>query len=332
MLLYALSNDLIHWKGSFMVKELIGLDRMCLTVKKEDLLMYNDNCINEFNETERAIKIEPSVLNEDLYDVRITAPKLYAHTNEKNVTGNLLNDLVNVINERLELYGIMYDITNANLGSFEINVNINDIQLYYVLKLIAKANINDNFKAFYVENKDGIQSVKINRTEYLVKVYKKSEHLQEQFQQVEQDHLVRFEVSTNRTKEKAKILGNETTLQSLVENWDNVVAWYCRCINLSIKKPIEKYMKDIEKQVIVMLEAGLKPRQIIDLMMFREDLIDLLTIENAIRKYYKKSKHKHANRDIKAIHNRLLKLDEERYQQVKNNIEKFQELYDLIGI
>ena len=36
-----------------MLKDLIGLDRLCLTVKEEDLLMYNDNCINELNELEK---------------------------------------------------------------------------------------------------------------------------------------------------------------------------------------------------------------------------------------------------------------------------------------
>lgn len=314
-----------------MLKSLIGADRMCLTVKKEDLLMYNDNCIKELNENERAIKIEPNALNSDLYDVKITLPKLYAHTNEKNVKGDLLKDLVNVVNERLELYGIMLDVANANLGSFEINVNINDIQLYYVMKLISKANIHDNLKAFIVENKNGIQSVKVKKAKYILKVYKKSEHLQECFQSVEDEHLVRFEVSTNVATEKAKILGDNITLQGLIDNWESVIEWYCNCIRLTVKQPIERYLKDIEKQVIVMLERGLKPRQIIDLMMFREDLIDLLPIENAIKKHYKKSKNKNANRDIKAIHNRLKKLNEERYLQVTNNIEKLDKLYEILG-
>ena len=316
----------------FKLFETVGLDRFCLTATDKELIAYNDDCISELNENERGIKIEQSRLNKGLYEIKITAPMMFHSTNEKNVTLNNLHELIPAIEKRLELYNISLDVANAKLGSFEINTNFNDIKLYSLLKLIAKANINDNFKAFIVENINGIQSVKIKKSEYMAKTYKKSEHLQELFQPTEQEHLVRFEISTNRDREKEKMLGDNITLQGLICNWDNVVFWYCNCIKNTIKKPIDKWCKSVEKDVIGMLEQGMKPRQIIDLMMFREDLIDLLPIENAIRKHYKKSKNKNANRDIKAIHNRLNKLDEERYQQVTNNIEKLNEIYAILGI
>lgn len=314
------------------VAEQIGLDRICLTVKEEDLQMYNDNCITELNELEKAIQIRPNALNKGLYDVNITVPKLFAHTNEKNVTGDLLQAMPNIIQERLELYGIMLDVANANLGSFEINVNINDIRLYYVLKLIAKANINDNLKAFIVENKNGIQSVKVKKAKYILKVYKKSEHLQECFQSVEDEHLVRFEVSTNVASEKAKILGNNITLQGLIDNWEDIISWYRNCIKLTVKKPIEKYVEDMEKQILTMLEAGLKPQQIVDRYLVGVELIDLYPIESGIKKHYKKIKKANASRDIKRIHDRLKKANPEAYNQLVGNVEKLQQLYDVLGI
>ena len=312
--------------------KLIGLDRFCLTATTKELVPYNEDCIPELNENAKGINIECSRLNQGLYEISVTAPMMFYNSNEKNVTLDKLPLMIKILQKRLEEYGISLDVANVKLGSFEINTNFDDVKLYALLKLIAKANVNDHFKAFIVENINGIQSVKIKKSEYMAKAYKKSEHLQELFQSTEAEHLVRFEISTNRDREKAKMLGDNITLQGLIDNWDNVLVWYCNCIKNTIKKPVAKYCSDIEKQVISMLEAGLKPRQIIDKLMFKEDLIDLYPIENAFTKHYKKAKRGSVSRDINRIHDRLKSIDEERYQQVTNNIEKLQEIYAILGI
>lgn len=334
MILYVLSDDLIHGKRGYMSEETkqIGLDRLVLTVKATDVVTKGDD-VPMLDINDGAIVVRPNALHRDLIDIMVNAPKLFNGTNEKNLTVEQMYNLTEIIQKQLEEHGVLVDVARLKLGSFEVNYNVNDKKFYDVLQLIAKANINDNLKAFKVENKDGIQSVKIKKQRYNLKVYKKSEHLEERFECIEEEHLVRFEVATNSDKEKQKIMQDDLTLIGLIENWERVEEWYRNCIKLTVKKPIEKYVEDMEKQILTMLEAGIKPNKVIETLMFREDLIDLLPFENAMKKHYKKiGNTKNVSRGIKTAHNRLKKLDEERYNEVVGNIQKLEELYELINL
>ena len=308
----------------------IGLDRLVLTVKETDVVTKGDD-VPMLDINDGAIVVRPNALHKDLIDIMVNAPKLFHGTNEKNLTVEQMYDLTEIIQKQLEEHGVLVDVARLKLGSFEVNYNVNDKKFYDVLQLIAKANINDNLKAFKVEDKNGIQSVKIKKQRYNLKIYKKSEHLEERFERIEEEHLVRFEVATNSDKEKQKIMQDDLTLIGLIENWERVEEWYRNCIKLTVKKPIERYIKDMEKQCIQRLEQGVKPSVLVNELMFREDLIDLIVFDSAMRKHYKKQKKQPTNA-IKSTHNRLKKLNAERYNQVVGNVEKLQELYALIGL
>ena len=309
----------------------IGLDRMCLTVNYDDLVIEGDD-LSVIDVKDGAIVLRPNAFHKDLVDIMVNAPKLFYATNERNVTTDKMFNLIEVIQEQLEEHGILADIGNIKLGSFEVNYNIDDSKFYDVFALIGKANINDNLKAFYVEDKNGIQSVKIKKQRYTVKIYKKSEHLQERFEPTEEDTVVRFEVSTNSDKEKQKIMGDDLTLRGLIENWERVEDWYRNCIKLTVKKPIEKYVADMEKQCIEKLEAGLRPTDVITWLMLRQDLVDVVVFEGAIKKHYKKHKKSSPTSVIKSAHKRLQNTNEKRYKETTGNVQKMHEFYELIGL
>lgn len=310
----------------------IGLDRVVLTVKETEIGFKGDD-VTMINVQEGAIRIRHNAMHKDLLDISVNCPKLFYGTNEKNLNGSELYSVIDVIQDELEKQGLLVDVGNLKLGSFEVNYNVNDEKFYDVFRLIAKANVNDNLKAFYVENKDGIQSVKVKKQRYNVKIYKKSEHLKEQFEPVEEENVVRFEVFTNNDIEKAKIMGENLTLQGLIDNWERVERWYAEKIKLTIKKPVEKYIKQLEDECIALLERGVKPSDVVATLMLRQDLIDIVAFENAVRKRYKKiGKTKNSSRDVKTAHNRIKKIDEVRYNQVVGNVAKLEELYDLIGL
>ena len=310
----------------------IGLDRVVLTVDEEQVKTQEGVDMYKVNIKDKAIFIRPNALNGGKVDVNITCPKIFGDTNEKNVTVEDFDYLIETIQDTLEGEGVLLDVANARLGSFEVNYNVNDSKFYDVLKLIAKANINDNLKAFYVENKDGIQSVKVKKKRYTVKVYKKSEHLQESFKPIDEEYVVRFEVSTNAPDEKEKLFGGEVTLQGLIDNWERVEEWYRNCIKLTIKKPIEKYIKQLEDDCLALLERGVKPSNVVATLMLREDLVDVVAFENAMKKHYKATGKKKPHSVIKSAHKRMLQLDENKYNQVVGNVSKLEELYDLIGL
>ncbi len=309
----------------------IGLDRLVLTVKATDVVTKGDD-VPMLDINDGAIVVRPNALHRDLIDIMVNAPKLFNGTNEKNLTVEQMYNLTEIIQKQLEEHGVLVDVARLKLGSFEVNYNVNDKKFYDVLQLIAKANINDNLKAFKVENKDGIQSVKIKKQRYNLKVYKKSEHLEERFECIEEEHLVRFEVATNSDKEKQKIMQDNLTLIGLIENWERVEEWYRNCIKLTIKKPIEKYIKQLEDDCLALLERGVKPSNVVATLMLREDLVDVVAFENAMKKHYKATGKKKPHSVIKSAHKRMLQLDENKYNQVVGNVSKLEELYDLIGL
>ena len=309
----------------------IGLDRITLTVNESEITVKEDVELFKVNIKDGTIVVRPNGVNRDKVDINITLPKLFDCTNENNVSVDDFEYLIPVIQDTLESDGVLLDVANARLGSFEVNFNVNDSKFYDVFELISKANIHDNLKAFKVENKDGIQSVKIKKNKYTVKIYKKSEHLMETFKPVEEEFVVRFEVSTNNYTQKERLLGKDVTLQGLIENWSTVEDWYKACIKNTIKKPVEKYVSDMEKQCTERLKQGVKPSVLANEMIYRQDMVDMIVFDNVMKKHYKSINKKPTN-TIKATHNRLKKLDETRYNQTTGNVSKLQELYDLIGV
>lgn len=316
------------------VSKEIGLDRVTVMAHKEQIQVIGDVDMLEVNIKDDGITIRNSALNEDFVEIKVTCPKVFYDTNERNITVEDMEYLVECIQDLLEEQGILVSVGELKLGSFEVNYNINDSKFYDVFELISRASIHENLKSFKVENKNGIQSVKVPKQRYHVKIYKKSEHLMERFKPIEEDCVVRFEVSTNVDREKALIFGNEVpTLNGLIERWDKVIEWYKNKIRLSIKNPVESYIKDMEQQCYEMLERGLKPSVVANTMIYRQDMVDMIVFDNAMKRYYKSiGNTKNVSKNIKSTHNRLKKLDEERYYQTVGNVTTLQELYELLNI
>ncbi len=314
----------------------IGLDRVSLSVHESEVKGLDGESLvltDDVNIQDGTIIIKYSNPNNGLMNVNINCPKLFNDTNEKNVTFEDLDYVIELASDLLVSHGIMLDVRYSRLGSFEVNVNMNGLRFYYVMQLIAKANTNNNLKTFKVENKNGIQSVKINKNKYKVKIYKKSEHLQEQGQDVSEQYLVRFEVSTNDYTQKQRLMSDDITMNGLINNWNDIEKWFKVCIRETIKKPIERYLKDMENECIKMLEQGLKPSVVANTMIYRQDMVDMIVFDNAIRKYYKTiGKTKNVSTTIKSTHNRLKKLDENRYLETTDNVSTLQELYEILGI
>ena len=312
----------------------IGLDRITLTVKDEQIEYHgtSENGLYQVNFKEDGIVIRPNQVNKGKTDINITVPKIFNATNEQNVTQEDFEYIVPMVEDILLHEKVFLDVGESNLGSFEINYNVNNPKLYDCLIVVCKAVINNGHKVYKVENQDGIQSVKIKKARHTIKIYKKSEHIQEQGQQVEDEHLVRFEVSTNVLDEKKRLLGNDITLNGLIHQWQDVEDWYKSCINNSIKKPVNKYLKQLEDECFERLNQGTKPSMLVNDLMFRNDLIDLCVFDNALKRHYKSTGKTKPYSVIKSTHARLEKLNPKRYQEVTGNVQELEKFYNLLGI
>lgn len=312
----------------------IGLDRVTLTVKDNEIEYHgtNENGLYQVKVKEDGIVIRPNNLNKDKTDINITVPKVFNATNERNVTQEDFEYIVPMIEDILLHEKVFLDVGESNLGSFEINYNVNNQKLYDCLMLVCKAIINNGHKVYKVENKNGIQSIKIKKARHIIKIYKKSEHLQEIGQEAIEDYVVRFEVSTNVLDEKKRLLGDDITLNGLIHQWQDVEDWFKSCIKNSIKKPVNKYLKQLEDECLERLNQGVKPSQVVNDLMFKSDLIDLSVFDNAIKRHYKATGKKRPQSVIKSTHARLKKLNPKRYQEVTGNVEELEKFYKLLEI
>ena len=311
--------------------EIIGIDRLNLSVPEQNILVNEGIDLDSININNGMITV-PDRGKKDKKIFSIIPSKLYGETNEKNVPIYKMNEVIEMIQEILTKNGIVFDVRYEYLTSFEVNANINDKKLYDSIDVIAKANIFKNQTVFKAENGEGIQSLKIPKNKYTGKVYKKSEHLQEQGYDVEQEHLVRFEISTGDWTQKERLFGDDCSLNGLANNGDKVLEWFMVCIRETIKKPVEKYLKQLENECVDKLNAGVKPSQVINELMFTNRLVDLTVFDNAMKRHYKDSGKKKPQTVIKSTHNRLKKLNEDRYNQVVGNVESLERFYQYIGI
>ena len=346
-----------------MVIQKIGLDRISLVINSENIVVDTKKVVGLQKGEGTMVydlatnkKIEIAVLNRKIrgagigevdtdaivvrnnnfdknkFDIVVNGAKLLYGTNERNIEGLALERLAEEVACKLASEGIYIDMSKATIGSVEINYNIDDKKLYDVFELIAKANMYEGFKAYKVEVKDGIQTVKIKKDKYELKIYRKTEQLKETGKLVDSGNLVRFEVSTNVNSEKAKFLGDNMTLESLVENWDKAMAWYLRCIDLTINKPIDKYITEVEGLIIASMRSGKKPSEVATGLLLNNNLLDFEIFSNAVKKHYKQNKKGSPSSVLKGIRKKLEKANSERFKSMTGNLEKLEEFYKEIGL
>lgn len=296
---------------------MIGIDRINLSTNKVDITLVNENTLGvNYNHLTKG------------YTIPVPLPSLIYGNNAKNLVQDQLAKAKELLQYELDKLNLKVD--DLKITYLELNFNINDIGLYTTLDLISKAMLLDSKKIMLTKTIDGIQSLKVHKATYDIKIYKKSEMLRETGQGYPKENILRFEVSSNDRKTLDRLLPNRH-FDDIYNNWSDLVDWYKQSMQKGFKEPIKKYVKELVNNAYRLIKIGLKPNEVIDTLLFSQKLVDTYVFEEAFKRYYKK-----LNKDPYGIiayqKNRLKKLDEGQYNITKGNIKKLDKLYKEIGI
>lgn len=303
--------------------EVIGVSDFDLTIKGISLQEKDDYTIKV------TLMKKPNI--NFVLDVNI--PKLLYNTNERNAS-NLehLTEVNQIIQKKLSEVGVYTDMTKARVSSLEINVNSTDSKLYDAMKIIRKGFNASNEKVFVVESKNNIESLMVKNSYLKVKVYNKTQQLQDTGQLYENKNLVRVEVSTGKDGTIKTITGNDPTIDGIIENWDKVENWFRSVIEKHIKKPCEEYNKAVENAMVQELKQGHRTYDILTLQAEQGNLVDLELFTRAMKRYYKETGKSKPYTVIKNTKNRYEKLNKCRYDMMTGNIEALEKLWNGIGL
>jgi hypothetical protein len=263
----------------------------------------------------------------------VNVPKLLYNTNERNANNLLhLSEINQIIEKKLGEVGVHADMTKARLSSIEININSTDKKLYDAMKIIRKGfNASDN-KVFVVENKNKIESLKTGNDYAQVKVYNKSQQLQDTGQLWENENLVRVEISTKHRGAINIITGHNPCMDGIIENWDRLEKWFeCR-VDDYIKKPCDEYNKAVESAMVEKLKQGNKTYDVLAMQAVQGNLVDIEIFARAMKRYYKETERKSPATSIKNTKNRFEKYDNELYDSLVGNIDALDKLWKQIGL
>ena len=303
--------------------EIIGVSDFNLTIKGISLQDKDDYSIKV------TLMKKPSV--NFVLDVNI--PKLLYNTNERNAN-NLkhLSEVNQIIEKKLSEVGVYTDMTKARISSLEINVNSTDKKLYDAMKIIRKGFNVSNDKVFIVESDNEIESLMVKNSYLKVKVYNKSQQLQDTGQLQENENLVRVEVSTGKDKTIRQITGDNPCMDGIIENWDKLEKWFKDTIEKQIKKPCDEYNKAVENAMVEKLKQGHKTYDVLTLQAVQGNLVDMEIFSRAIKRYYKETGRKSPYTSIKNTKNRFEKCDDELYDKLTGNIDALDRLWEQIGL
>lgn len=266
----------------------------------------------------------------------VNAPRLFEETNEKNVcTIKDLAQLPKIIEEKLSERGVLVNLEESNIKYFEINANTEDPMFKETLELINEGWKSIGEKVYFVDGEDGIESMKCKRATRTLKIYDKAKELKETGQKCSCENLIRVEVSISHTTTIKQLLKNDTSFVNFCNSLDVIQDYYRKIIIDDIQKPAKKLMNKLEKDIYKELESGKKPQQIytsyINDKVKRKLIVDLAVFDNAMAKYYKKNKKKNLSRDIKSLHNKIIKATSlENYQRLTNNMERIERFIEMI--
>lgn len=278
-----------------------------------------------------AIQVKSSNFDKNSFVISVNCAKLLYNSNERNVTKDKVELVGQIVEKKLAEYGLYVDASTLKISSIEVNYNVDDVKLYDTLEMITKASLKDGQKVLQAVTKDGIQSLKVNKGRYELKIYKKSEQLKETGNITDTDNLVRFEISTSHSQELDKLIPSRS-LMDLVNNWDGVEAWYKRCITNSIKKPIVKYKNEIEGRMVASMDAGKKPSKAVLELLLENDLMDISIVGSAVKKHYKNTGKKKPSSVINGINKKLKEANSTRYEKMTGNLEKLEEFFNELGV
>lgn len=299
--------------------------------------------VSDFNLTIKGISLQ----DKDDYSIKVTLmkkpgvnfvldiniPKLLYNTNERNAN-NLkhLSEVNQIIEKKLSEVGVYTDMTKARISSLEINVNSTDKKLYDAMKIIRKGFNVSNDKVFIVESDNEIESLMVKNSYLKVKVYNKSQQLQDTGQLQENENLVRVEVSTGKDKTIRQITGDNPCMDGIIENWDKLEKWFKDTIEKQIKKPCDEYNKAVENAMVEKLKQGHKTYDVLTLQAVQGNLVDMEIFSRAIKRYYKETGRKSPYTSIKNTKNRFEKCDDELYDKLTGNIDALDRLWEQIGL
>lgn len=303
--------------------EVIGVSDFNLTIKGISLQDKDDYSIKV------TLMKKPSVN----FVLDINIPKLLYNTNERNAN-NLkhLSEVNQIIEKKLSEVGVYTDMTKARISSLEINVNSTDKKLYDAMKIIRKGFNVSNDKVFIVESDNEIESLMVKNSYLKVKVYNKSQQLQDTGQLQENENLVRVEVSTGKDKTIRQITGDNPCMDGIIENWDKLEKWFKDTIEKQIKKPCDEYNKAVENAMVEKLKQGHKTYDVLTLQAVQGNLVDMEIFSRAIKRYYKETGRKSPYTSIKNTKNRFEKCDDELYDKLTGNIDALDRLWEQIGL
>lgn len=303
--------------------EVIGVSDFNLTIKGISLQDKDDYSIKV------TLMKKPSVN----FVLDINIPKLLYNTNERNAN-NLkhLSEVNQIIEKKLSEVGVYTDMAKARISSLEINVNSTDKKLYDAMKIIKKGFNVSNDKVFIVESDNEIESLMVKNSYLKVKVYNKSQQLQDTGQLQENENLVRVEVSTGKDKTIRQITGDNPCMDGIVENWDKLEKWFKDTIDKQIKKPCDEYNKAVENTMVEKLKQGHKTYDILATEGTKGNLVDLEIFSRAVKRYYKETGRKSPCTSIKNTKNRFEKTDKELYDSLIGNIDALEKLWNGIGL
>lgn len=303
--------------------EVIGVSDFNLTIKGISLQEKDDYSIKV------TLMKKPNI--NFILDVNI--PKLLYNTNERNAN-NLqhLSEVNQIIEKKLSEVGVYTDMTKARVSSLEINVNSTDSKLYEAMKIIRKGFNASNEKVFIVESKNNIESLMVKNSYLKVKVYNKSQQLQDTGQLYENESLIRVEVSTGKDKTIKQITGNNPCIDGFIENWGKLEKWFKDTIDKQVKKPCDEFNQSVIDEMVEQLKEGHKTYDVLTYHAEQGNLVDMELFARAMKRYYKevgKSKPHTVIKNTKARYERLYKT---KYDNLVGNIEALEKLWEGIGL
>lgn len=302
--------------------EMIGVSEFDMVIKG----------ISLNNTDDYSIKLElKKQSTQFVLDVNI--PKLLYNSNEGNAH-NLehLSKINEIIEKKLNDYGVITDMSKARLSSLEINVNSTDSNLYNALKLIKKGLNNTDEKVFTVESKNNIETLMIKNKYVKIKVYDKAQQLEDSGQLRKNDNLIRLEVSTNNNTAINTITNYNPTLDGVINNWDKLEKWFVDTVNKKIRIPCKKFNEEVVEEIVEQLKEGHKTYDILTLQAQKGNLVDIEIFEMAIKKYYKLVGKKSPHTMIKNTKNRYQKINDEQYDTLVGNINALNGLWKQLGL
>lgn len=301
----------------------IGVDNIRLTTSDEipsDILYTCEKDIIKYIGCNNPNKIPT---------ISVTLPSLLYGNNEKNLGKELYLKAVEEARVRFSNMGL--DLDDMRISYIEFNYNSTDISLYNTLELIERATLHDSVKVMETKTINGIQSMKIKKSTYSIKIYKKSEQLRETGQGLPKEELLRFEATTDHTTTLDRLVPNRS-VTDIYDNWDNIIKWYKKCMQKGLQSPVDRYIRATTLRLTQLMDNGKKPSRAVGEVLLDNDLVDTSIIDNAVKQHYKNTGKSSPYKLIKNIHKSIKSMNIRRYNMMTGNLEKLNKLYEDIGI